>query len=61
MYAAKSFYALFLELPQKTQNAFIKKLLNNIKYKEDLIDYVIAEVRKREKFKPFNKPLQNSK
>lgn len=52
---AEVFLTAFLSLPHQEQDFFLVKLLKNKRFREDALDFAIAEERSHEKTKPFRK------
>jgi len=49
------FLTAFLSLPHNEQDTFLAKLFKNKRLREDVIDLAIAEERRHEKAKPFER------
>ena len=56
---AEIFLTAFLSLAHKEQDAVLLKMIENQRLREDLIDLAIAEERKSEKTKSFEKVVAN--
>ena len=55
------FATAFKTLPHSEQESFLSKLIENKRFREDLIDLAIAETRKREGTRPFHKVVAEIK
>ena len=52
---AEVFLTALLSLPHKEQDSFLVKMLKNQRLRKDVIDLAIAEERKHEKTRSFEK------